>query len=125
MATRIVIPSRGTPAASSVAQDRREHQLVRHGARDVADENARALAAARELGERRRADRRGEHALEIADGIGQRHGVFVRQRAHDALVGQLDFEPRLPYSSLTRIDESPTYEADSEIHLSHRERSTS
>ena len=55
-------------------------------------EDAGVLAAAGDLGERSSADRVGEDVGDGRRGIGQRRRGTDRQRADEALVGQVDFE---------------------------------
>ena len=74
------------------AQHGRQDQPIGHGPGDVADEDAGVAPAAGQLGQGGGADRVGEDVGDRGLGIGERRRRADRQRADDAVVGQVHVE---------------------------------
>ena len=75
-------------------QHRRKRQAVRRGTGDVANGNRRALLAAREFGERRRADGTVERGFERCLPVGKRLGAAGLQHPIAEFLGKLDGQSR-------------------------------
>ena len=85
----------GCPPLRGSARIGLQDHLVRHRPGDVADEDARALLAASQFRQRRRADRRGEQLVRSGptDRAAATH-LCRPARARHALVRQFDIQPR-------------------------------